>query len=99
MEKIVCGVYIAISILEPNTAATVRQEVCTILRKTRPPKKNLSTENLKALIELKRDKNIIILPADKCNATVVLNTRNYKHNMQKLLDGPTYKLITTDPTT
>ncbi|GJQ87972.1 hypothetical protein Trydic_g12901 [Trypoxylus dichotomus] len=76
VEKIVCGVENAISILEPNI------------------------EELKALIEFKRDENTIsILPADKSNATVVPNTRDYKDKMQKLLDDPTYKPITTDPTT
>ncbi|GJQ81349.1 hypothetical protein Trydic_g20561 [Trypoxylus dichotomus] len=93
------GIENAISILELNTAETVRQEVCTVLRNIRPSKKNLSTEKLKVLIELKRDEKIVILPADKGNATMVLTTRDYKDKMQKLLDDPTYNSITTDPTT
>ncbi|GJQ80564.1 hypothetical protein Trydic_g19968 [Trypoxylus dichotomus] len=99
VEKIVCGIENAVSILEPNIAETVRQEVCTILRSIRSPTKNLNTEEFKAVTELKRDENIIILLADRGNATVVLNTRDYKDKMQKLLDDPTYKPITTDPTT
>ncbi|GJQ70041.1 hypothetical protein Trydic_g22524 [Trypoxylus dichotomus] len=63
---------------------------------TRPPRKNLNTKELKALIELTLNENITILPADKGNATVVRNTRNYKDNTQKLLDDRTYKPITTD---
>ncbi|GJQ83048.1 hypothetical protein Trydic_g20062 [Trypoxylus dichotomus] len=59
LEQIVCGVENIISILEPNTAETLRQKVCTILRNIRPPKKNISTEELKALIGLKQDENII----------------------------------------
>ncbi|GJQ73661.1 hypothetical protein Trydic_g14000 [Trypoxylus dichotomus] len=43
--------------------------------------------------------NMRILPADKGNTTVVLNTRDYKDKMQKLLDDPTYKPIAIDPTT
>ncbi|GJQ74906.1 hypothetical protein Trydic_g9538 [Trypoxylus dichotomus] len=53
--KFVCRVENVISILEPNIAEIVRQDVCTILRNTRPVKKNLNTQELKALIELKRD--------------------------------------------
>ncbi|GJQ73270.1 hypothetical protein Trydic_g13643 [Trypoxylus dichotomus] len=51
---------------------------------TRQPKKNLNTEELKTL-DLKWNENIIILPVDKGNARMVLDTRNYKS-------------ITTDPT-
>ncbi|GJQ86568.1 hypothetical protein Trydic_g7806 [Trypoxylus dichotomus] len=40
-----------------------------------------------------------LFSAYKSNATVALNTRDYKDKMQKLLDDPTYKSITTDPTT
>ncbi|GJQ70723.1 hypothetical protein Trydic_g656 [Trypoxylus dichotomus] len=50
-------------------------------------------------MEFQRDENIILFLADKGNATVILNTRDYKHKMQKLLEDPTYKPITTDPTT
>ncbi|GJQ65138.1 hypothetical protein Trydic_g7281 [Trypoxylus dichotomus] len=99
VENIVCGVENAISILEANATETIRQRVCTILRNTRPPKKNFNTEELNALIQVKRNENIIIPPADKGIATVVLNTRIYKDKIQKLLDDPTYKSITTDPTT
>ncbi|GJQ69312.1 hypothetical protein Trydic_g6445 [Trypoxylus dichotomus] len=74
---------------------------CIILnhRKTRPPKKNLNIEELKALIEFKRGENTIILPADKGNATVVLSTRDFKDKMQELLDDPMYKPIIPDLTT
>ncbi|GJQ72919.1 hypothetical protein Trydic_g1562 [Trypoxylus dichotomus] len=51
VEKIVCGVENAIGILEPNITETVRKGDCTILRNTCPPKKNLSTEELKTLME------------------------------------------------
>ncbi|GJQ77968.1 hypothetical protein Trydic_g2329 [Trypoxylus dichotomus] len=99
LEKIVCGVENTISTLETNTAETIRQEACTILNNTRPPKKNLNIEELKALVEVRRNENIIIFPTDRGNGTVVLNTRDYKDKMQKLREDPTYKPITTDPIT
>ncbi|GJQ87083.1 hypothetical protein Trydic_g23936 [Trypoxylus dichotomus] len=70
-----------------------------MLKNTRPQKKNLNTVELKALIELKRDENIIILPADKVNAIMALSTRDYKDKMRKLLDVLTCKPITINPTT
>ncbi|GJQ78467.1 hypothetical protein Trydic_g11584 [Trypoxylus dichotomus] len=79
VEKMVFGVENAINILSPNTPDTVHKGICTILRNTRPPKTNLNTEELRALlIELKWDSNIVTLLADKGNATVVLNTRDYE---------------------
>ncbi|GJQ74072.1 hypothetical protein Trydic_g18994 [Trypoxylus dichotomus] len=83
-------------VLEPNTA--VRQKVCTILRNTCPPNKNPNTNKLIVLVELKRDENIIILTADKGNATMVLDRMDYKDKMQKHLGDPTHKPTTTDPT-
>ncbi|GJQ85246.1 hypothetical protein Trydic_g18480 [Trypoxylus dichotomus] len=41
----------------------------------------------------------IIRSTDIDNAAVVLNTRGYNDKMQKLLDDPTYKPITTDAIT
>ncbi|GJQ74289.1 hypothetical protein Trydic_g19186 [Trypoxylus dichotomus] len=98
VEKVLCRFKNIIITLEANTAETVRQEVCAILRNTRLPKKNFSTEKLKVLIELKRNEKIIILPAGKGNDTVVLNTKDHKDEMQKLLDDLTYNLVAIDPT-
>jgi len=42
--------------------------------------------------------NLIILPADKGNATVVLNTSEYKQKIFSLLQDPAYRKLTKDPT-
>ena len=46
----------------------------------------------------KEDKNITILPADKGNATVVMDAALYKKKIQDLLDDPIYKTVKKDPT-
>ena len=53
-----------------------------------------------ALQELRKDKDIIILPADKGRATVVLDRTEYEEKIGKLLsDQKTYELLKKDPTT
>ncbi len=60
---------------------------------------SLSFEEKKALKNLKTDKNIIILPADKGGATAILNSSDYKQKMLSLLeDSSTYKPLPKDPT-
>ena len=44
---------------------------------TRPTKKNIETAQLKALMELSAYNNIVIKPADKGDATVILNRADY----------------------
>ncbi len=80
------------------------QQLCTgvalILQKSKPPKSNISKKQHIALTNLKRNKNIVILPADKGNATVVMDRCEYKMKMKKLLDDEyTYKQLPNDPTT
>ena len=56
-------------------------------------------EERKALQELRNNKEIMILGADKGRATVVLNTKDYKDKVMKLLkDTNTYEVLKKDPT-
>jgi len=41
--------------------------------------------------------NLTNLPAEKGNATVVLNTSDYKQKISSLLQDPEYRKITNDP--
>jgi hypothetical protein len=80
-------------------AQSLRSEVVKCVRKAKPPKSNIKSSERKALFELKKDKNIIILPADKGRATVVLNTSDYESKMNELLSDPnTYQKLDKDPT-
>ena len=50
-----------------------------------------------ALKLLKEDKDITVLPADKGNATVVMDTAQYE-KVKNLLADPVYKKLKKDPT-
>ena len=69
------------------------------IRKAKVPPSNITKGERKALFDLKKDKTITILPADKGRATVVLNTKDYESKMNDLLsDSNTYQKLTKDPT-
>ena len=51
-----------------------------------------------AIKSLNADKNITILPADKGNATVIMDTTDYKEKIEELLEPHTYKKLNQDPT-
>ncbi len=75
------------------------REVDTIL-KTKQPKANVSRKELQAIRGLKSDKSIFIVPADKGNATVVLNRMDYIKKMNNILSDDLHfaKLGTKNPT-
>ena len=62
------------------------------------PNYNLTREKQKALEELKKDKNRMILTADKGVSIVVIDKEKYISKTEELLRQPTYKTIPTDPT-
>ena len=54
---------------------------------------------MKALKELKKNKDDFILPADKGNTTVAMDRTKYEEKMKRtLVETPTYKKLTKDPT-
>ncbi|BHF64430.1 hypothetical protein SprV_0200743400 [Sparganum proliferum] len=64
---------------------TVRQKVTSLLLTNRPTN-NMSPAEIEATKELKMDKDIIVLPADKGRPTVVMNRVDYNEKAQALLD-------------
>ena len=77
----------------------LRPGVSNALRMARPPRPNLSYTQKTALKDLCKDNTIVILPADKGNVTVVMDSFLYKEKTKEiLLDGNTYrKLKETQP--
>lgn len=53
-------------------------------------KNNLTREQTTALYELKNNKEIVIKPADKGGATVILDTEAYIHEALRQLENRTY---------
>ena len=86
---------------EQGPAQELRLEVKKVLKKaqngTKSPS-NITKEEFKALQELKKDKDRIILTADKGMALVVMNRANKIKKSEELLNTDTYPKIPEDPT-
>ena len=64
-----------------------------------PRKKNLTKEEYKAIKSLKNNKNIIIKPADKGSAVVILDRNAYiKEGQRQLNDTKFYEKTTSNYT-
>ena len=79
-------------------AEEARQETMRIIKSSSRPRDNLMRAEREALRTLKKNTNLTILPADKGNATVVLNTVDYKQKITSLLEDPSYRRLARDPT-
>ena len=73
----------------PGEAEELRVEVKAILKKTPPPRHNLTKVEQKAIGELKRDKTRVILTADKGVSLVVMDKEQYINKAEELLNQPT----------
>ena len=73
--------------------------VICALSHMKPPPKNTLPEERKSVKQLASDESIVVLPAEKGRATVVLEWKDYDTNMKVLLnDRNTYKPLVKDPT-
>ena len=78
IEDILAGVEKAALSLPVEMAEEARQETVRITKKSSWPRDNLRTTERAALKTLIDNVNLTILPADKGNSTMVLNTSDYK---------------------
>ena len=85
--------------LSQQDAEELRADVNRVLRSSHPPKSNLTKAQNIALRELKRDRDRIVLTADKGVAMVVMDKQDYINKANQLLNQNTYKVIPKDPTT
>ena len=70
--------------LNTNTAQKLREGVAEVLTSAKPPKPNLTYSQRRALQDLRNDNLIVMLPADKGNATVVIDRSTYSDKMNAL---------------
>ncbi|XP_072047007.1 uncharacterized protein [Amphiura filiformis] len=85
--------------LSNNEATVLRSEIAGVLRNARPPKSNISAEERRAIQDLKKEESILVLPADKGKATVLMDTAEYEDKIHSMLsDERTYELLPSDPT-
>ena len=76
----------------------LRADINRALRSSHPPKPNLPKAQNAAIRELKRDRDRIVLTADKGVAMVVMDKQDYINKANQLLNQNTYKIISKDPT-
>ena len=79
-------------------AEEIRADINTLLRRAQSPKPNLNKEEIKALGELRKDKDILVLTADKGVVMVVLDKEDYIQKAESLLAQLAYRTIDRDPT-
>ena len=82
-----------------SKASELRHAVNNILSQSKQVKPNVTKAEQQAIKDLKSDKSIAIVPADKGRCTVLLNECDYDKKCQDLLkDTKTYKKIGYNPT-
>ena len=79
-------------------AEELKADINRVFRSSHTPKPNLTQEELKALTELRKDSNRIVLAADKGVAIVVMDRKDYTDKATNLLSQPAYRTIHRDPT-
>ena len=84
--------------LKEEDASELKADINIILRKGQTPKPNLNKEERRALSQLRKDQDRVILTVDKGVAMVVLDKEDYISKAQELLSQLAYKEIPRDPT-
>lgn len=99
LKKILSEAEAALARLPEEKANLARNKLTLTFRNQPRPAPNLNKDQRIALKELKENKEITILKADKGNSTVVLTTSEYDAKMKDLLDDQTtYRKLKKDPT-
>ena len=84
--------------LKEEDAMALRTDINALLRKVKIPKPNLTKEERIGLAQLKKDKDRIVLTADKGVTMVVMDKQEYINKAEELLAQPAYKTIPRNPT-
>ncbi|CAH1107963.1 unnamed protein product [Psylliodes chrysocephalus] len=84
--------------LPSDVKEEVRSESKRILQKAKPPKSSISRGKKAAIRSRNENENIIILPTNKGNTTVVMSTSDYSSKLNALVYQDTYRKLTIDPT-
>lgn len=98
VREIVTEVESSIQSLDATTRSEIRNKVTSILACAKPPQSNLSKADVETIRKLKEDDTIIIIKADKGNATVIMDRKTYDEKLETLLsDRNTYQVLDKDP--
>ena len=97
MVDIICGVIEGLrKVNDAAAVSTARSKVAGVLKTARTPKRNIDKEKEQALKELKEDKDIVIIKADKGNCIVIMDRPDYDQKINALLnDNDIYSKLVT----
>ena len=85
--------------LEPHNAEELRAAMRGALRNSQEPTRNITKQEVQALVELKKDQSRVIFTVDKGVAIVIMDKEDYQEKAKALLkDQGTYKALKSDPT-
>ena len=97
-EEIIAKVESSLKGIDKPEADTIRAKVSLTLQKAKCPKDNLTRNERTAMKELMNDDSILILPADKGRATVILKREDYFAKCNEHIDNGPYEYLKRDPT-
>ena len=98
-EGIVAGVEAALrKCNNEKRAEKARATIASVLATAKPPAHNTTKKERDALHSLSNDEDIVILPADKGKATVILDKEEYEQKAMDILTKPPFKKLNRDPT-
>ncbi|XP_061404410.1 uncharacterized protein LOC133340310 isoform X1 [Lethenteron reissneri] len=98
VDDIIAQVDVALKGLGHNPADVARSEIAAILKNAKKPISNISKDERFELSKLKNRDDIVILSADKGNATVIMDETTYNNKIQDLCNYGSYTKINRDPT-
>ena len=84
--------------LQQGKAEELRGVIKSVLKNIHTPRSNITREERKAIDELRRDKNKMILTVDKGVSMVVMDRDDYNQKAEALLQESAYKPIPNDST-
>ena len=87
-----------VSKLENDAAYDLQGRISGIIRRAKLPMDNLSKEHRKVLKSMKKMEDVVVLPADKGNTTVVMNKKDYCMKIEGMLAFDNYNILKKDPT-
>ena len=83
--------------LKKEEGMKLRSDITALPRKVMAPQPYLTRQERIGLAQLKKDKDRVILTADKGVAMVVMDRDDYVSKVQELLAQPAYRSIPRDP--
>ena len=84
--------------LKDQGAQELRVDINSLLRRSQAPKPNLTKQERRSLVQLKKYKDRLVLTADKGVALVVMDRKDYIKKAEEILAQPAYRTIDRDPT-